>query len=88
MNPRVNGSLSPSAIRAIVRLYGARIGVPGLNPHDLRRSFAKAARDNGCPLETVQASLGHASLNTTSTYLKSCDTGDAGNWIPVDGGKP
>ena len=40
-------------------------------PHDLRRTYAKLARDAGAPLEQIQLSLGHASLATTERYLGS-----------------
>jgi site-specific recombinase XerD len=79
----MNGSLSPAAIRDIVQHYGTRIGVPALNPHDLRRTFAKLARQGGAELETIQRSLGHASLRTTEIYLESGDTANAGDFIQI-----
>jgi integrase len=42
----------------------------GLKPHDLRRSFAKVLYYNSeKDLKLVQATLGHASISTTSAYL-------------------
>jgi site-specific recombinase XerD len=36
-----------------------------------RRSFARLARQGGAPLEQIQFSLGHASVQTTEVYLGS-----------------
>lgn len=62
--------LSPQTMRDIVRRYGQELGLP-LAPHDLRRTFAKLARAGGSPLEQIQLSLGHASIQTTDRYLNS-----------------
>ena len=40
-----------------------------LPPHDLRRTFAKLAHQGRVPLEQIQLSLGHASIQTTERYL-------------------
>ena len=64
-----NAGLDPHNIRQLVRLYGARIGVPELAPHDLRRTFAKLAYKGKAPLEQIQLSLGHSSITTTERYL-------------------
>ena len=79
----IGGSLSPSAIRDIVRHYGARIGIPRLAPHDCRRTLARLARDGGAPLEAIQASLGHASIETTLRYIASTHAADAGDYMKV-----
>ncbi len=55
-----------------VQMYGARMGLPGLTPHDLRRTLAQMMRKSGAPLEQIQATLGHTSIETTATYLGSC----------------
>src|SRR4051812_471522 len=44
-------------------------GVPGLAPHDLRRTCAKLCRAAGGELEQIQMLLGHASVQTTEKYL-------------------
>lgn len=80
-NGTINGSLSPTAIRDIVQRYGALIGIPDLNPHDLRRTCAKLARLGGAPLETIQKTLGHASLKTTEVYLSTGEEANAGDFI-------
>lgn len=79
----VNGSLSPSAIRDIVAHYARLIGVPNLAPHDLRRTCARLAREGGAPIETIQATLGHASIQTTERYIASTAASNAGDFIKV-----
>jgi integrase len=64
-----HGSLTPQAVRDIVKLYGAQIGVPELAAHDLRRTFAKLSHRGGAGLDQIQLSLGHASIKTTEKYL-------------------
>lgn len=62
-------SMTPQAIRDIVKSYGAVIGVPELAAHDLRRTYAKLAHKGGAGLDQIQLSLGHLSIKTTERYL-------------------
>jgi integrase len=62
-------SMTPQAIRDIVKYYGEQIGTPELAAHDLRRTFAKLAHKGGAGLDQIQLSLGHASIKTTEKYL-------------------
>ena len=67
---RITGkSMTARAIFEVVQRYGERIGVMGLAPHDLRRTFAKLAHKGRAGLEQIQLSLGHASITTTERYL-------------------
>jgi len=62
-------SLTPQAIRDIVKQYAEQIGKPELAAHDMRRSFAKLAHKGGSGLDQIQLSLGHLSIKTTEKYL-------------------
>jgi len=62
-------ALLPQNVMNAVVKYGAKIGVPKLAPHDLRRTFAKLAHKGQAALEQIQLSLGHASIQTTERYL-------------------
>lgn len=68
---RLAGSerMSTSAIGRVVHEAGARIGVPELAAHDLRRTFAKLAEQGGARLAQIQLSLRHERLDTTQKYL-------------------
>jgi len=79
----ITKSLSPSAVRDIVRHYGAKIQVPDLNPHDLRRTHARLARLGGAPIETIQKSLGHASVQTTERYMRTGEEANAGDYFAL-----
>jgi len=66
---RVTGSsLSAQAIHGIVKEASLLAGVRA-TAHDLRRTYSKLARAGGSPLEQIQLSLGHASIQTTERYL-------------------
>lgn len=46
----------------------AAVGLPGLQVHDLRRTFATRLRDAGVPKWTVSACLGHKDGGVTELY--------------------
>ena len=53
----------------LIEPYAEEAGVPGIAPHDLRRTCAKLCRAGGGELEQIQLLLGHASVQTTERYL-------------------
>ena len=66
---RITGQgMSAQSIYAAVEIYGKKLGAT-LAPHDVRRTFAKLAYKGHAPLEQIQLSLGHASIQTTERYL-------------------
>src|SRR6202166_3345105 len=67
---RVTGErLGEKVVWQMLREYAATAGVPGIAPHDLRRTCAKLCRAAGGELEQIQLLLGHASVQTTERYL-------------------
>ena len=64
-----SGPLTPQSIFETVIAYARRAGLGRITPHDLRRTFAKLAHRGRAPLEQIQISLGHASIQTTERYL-------------------
>lgn len=62
-------SLSEIAAFQIVRKHGAAIGKPGLDPHDLRRTFAQLGYEAGVPITQLSKLLGHSDIATTQRYL-------------------
>ena len=67
---RVGSSpFTPQALIETVVGYGNRAMLGKITPHDLRRTFAKLAYLGRAPLELIQLSLGHASIQTTERAL-------------------
>ena len=64
----VGAGMTAQSVFEVVEQYGRRIGIE-IAPHDLRRTFAKLAHKGHAPLEQIQISLGHASIQTTERYL-------------------
>ncbi len=62
-------SMNAAAVYDIVSFYGEKIEVPELRPHDLRRTFARLAHKAKAPLDQIQSSLGHSSVQTTERYV-------------------
>jgi site-specific recombinase XerD len=46
-----------------------------VKPHDLRRTYARNAYENGMDMERIRQNLGHVSLQTTQTYIGVLDAG-------------
>jgi len=67
---RSGKSLDRGRVRVIVRRAANRAGVgEAVSPHWLRHAHASHALDHGAPIHLVQATLGHSSVATTSSYL-------------------
>ena len=67
---RVGGErLGEKVVWQMLRQYAEAVGVPGIAPHDLRRTCAKLCPAAGGELEQIQLLLGHASVQTTERYL-------------------
>ena len=60
---------SEKVVWQLIRPYAEAAGVPGIAPHDCRRTCAKLCRAAGGELEQIQLLLGHASVQTTERYL-------------------
>jgi site-specific recombinase XerD len=68
-------SLSSRSIRNLVDVYLEALGLkePGISCHSLRHSFATWSLAGGAKLESIQDTLGHASVETTQVYAKIVD---------------
>jgi len=62
-------ALSEKVVWQLLKPYAEAAGVPGIAPHDMRRTCAKLCRAGGGELEQIQMLLGHASVQTTERYL-------------------
>jgi len=65
----VGERLGEKVVWQMLQQYAEIVGVPGVAPHDLRRTCAKLCRAAGGELEQIQLLLGHASVQTTERYL-------------------
>jgi integrase len=61
--------LGEKVVWQLIKPYADAAGVPGIAPHDLRRTCARLCRAAGGELEQIQLLLGHASVQTTERYL-------------------
>ena len=67
---RITGeALGEKVVWQLIKPYAETAGVPGIAPHDPRRTCAKLCRAGGGELEQIQLLLGHASVQTTERYL-------------------
>jgi len=64
----IGESISSQSLYNLVGKYGQMID-KDLQPHDLRRSGSRISYDAGVPLDQISLCLGHASIETTMTYI-------------------
>jgi len=66
--------LTPRSIERMIKIYAAKAGITKkVTPHVMRHSFATDLLSNGADIRSVQALLGHASINTTQIYTHVTD---------------
>jgi integrase/recombinase XerD len=76
--------LTRQQLRRIVRAAARRVGVDRpVSPHWLRHAHVSHALDNGAPVHLVQATVGHASLDTTTQYAHVRPSDSSGRYLKV-----
>lgn len=79
---RTGRALSVREAQAIVRRAAVAAGLTeAVSPHWLRHAHVSHALDAGAPVHTVQATVGHASLATTSRYAHPKPGACSGDWL-------
>lgn len=71
---KLNRGLNRTKLAEMFASIGRRAGVPGFHPHRLRHTFAIMYLRNGGNAYTLQAMLGHSSLDMVKHYLKLAQT--------------
>jgi len=78
------GHLDPSQVHRIVKDAAARAGLPAaVSAHWLRHAHVSHALDRGAPAHLVQATVGHASLATTSRYAHARPDDSSARYLAV-----
>jgi integrase len=75
--------MSERAVFKRVVYLGARVGVDGLSPHDLRHYWATRAARNGTPAERLKDAGGWTSIVTADRYVQAAAIANEG--IVIDG---
>jgi site-specific recombinase XerD len=80
---RQGGALDPSQVHRIVKHAAKRAGLPAtVSAHWLRHAHVSHALDRGAPVHLVQATVGHASLTTTSRYAHARPGDSSARYLP------
>ncbi|MBB6445638.1 tyrosine-type recombinase/integrase [Bacillus benzoevorans] len=65
----VSNSPTHNNIQKRLNHYSKEYGIKNINPHALRRGFAKNLLDKGAGLPLISKALGHSDLSVTTKYL-------------------
>ena len=77
------GALDPSQVHRIVKRAAGRAGLSdAVSAHWLRHAHVSHALDRGAPVHLVQATVGHASLATTSRYAHARPSDSSSRYLP------
>lgn len=61
--------LTARQVAYVLEKYAQRQGLPTKSTHKMRKTYASNLSSRGVPLDAIREQLGHASLNTTLSYI-------------------
>lgn len=65
----ISSRLTNNIIQKRLQKYSEKYGLQNLNPHALRRGFAKNLLNKGADITLISKALGHSSIAVTTRYL-------------------
>ncbi|MGB6779751.1 MAG: site-specific integrase [Planococcus citreus] len=65
----LNTNSTNNAISKRLNKYGREFGIDNINPHALRRAYAKNLLNKGADVALISKALGHSNLAVTTRYL-------------------
>ena len=65
----INTSSTNNAISKQLSKYSKHYDLPNINPHAIRRAYAKSLYDKGANIALISKALGHSNLAVTTQYL-------------------
>ncbi|MDN4493597.1 tyrosine-type recombinase/integrase [Ureibacillus aquaedulcis] len=65
----LNTKSTNNAISKQLTKYSKKFGLENMNPHAIRRAYAKNLLNKGASIALISKALGHQSLDTTTLYL-------------------
>lgn len=81
---RPSKGISATTVWRVVKSVVMEAKLPiKVSPHFLRHAHAVLALEGGVKINTLQKSLGHASLSTTGIYLDAFPNESSGEFLPV-----
>lgn len=66
----INTRTTNNAIQKRLQNYAKQYGLKNINPHALRRGFARRLLDQGATVFEISKALGHSNLEVTTQYLQ------------------
>ena len=66
---KITSSQSHNNIQKRLNKYSKEFGLKNINPHALRRGFAKNLLDKGANVALISKALGHSDISVTTQYL-------------------
>ncbi|MDQ3247926.1 MAG: tyrosine-type recombinase/integrase [Chloroflexota bacterium] len=68
-NPNTGQRLTDSGLRQLLERLAIRAGVPHVNPHRFRHTFAITSLRNGVPIYLLARMMGHSTIDVLKAYL-------------------